>query len=498
MKTDRDAPVLSSVRTPPTHDCSKSEYRALALLVGVYVLVFFALAWRKYAVFGSDSGDLSAFVWMLQETFRGNFFPHPIGGSNFGYHPVFLWIPTAGIFWLIPTVPTLLFLQTLLLGLAAIPVYLLARHLRTGHCVALVLAAAFLLFPPIVSANLNQIQEPPLYTVYLLCAFYFFARERFGWFMLFAAIACLGRETVSVAIAMFGMVALVSRRKWRWVIGPIVMGGGYFGLLIWVVMPYFRHGLTWHAFKMGYFSYLGDNPRAIVFHALSDPALVMRHVFSKEIVTYLFMLLQPLGLVLPFLSPVWLVGLLDLMTNILTDNGALRVIAWHYNMTTGCSLFVGAVYGVGKVGRWLRHRYGGQPTIVIATALLVLSIAHWFIWFNPQQYRRLPEHETLLRAIAIVPPHKSLSAPIRLLGSVAINRDHYVCNTDLFNVKPDCAAQYEYVILDANERQYAPIITEEFFNRFARNSKYQLIFAEDNVFVFQRLGGESDWKVPLL
>ena len=56
--------------------------------------------------------------------------------------------------------------------------------------------------------------------------------------------------------------------------------------------------------------------------------------------------------------------------------------------------------------------------------------------------------------------------------------------------------RFEYVILDANEQQFPPPITQEFFDSFHKNPNYRLIFAETNVFVFQRLGGESDWKIP--
>ncbi len=473
----------------------KPEYRSLALLIGGYVLVFFALAWRKYAVFGTDSGDIGGFVWMLRGTIQGQCFPHPIGASNFGFHPAFLWIQVLPFYYLFPTVPTLLFLQTLLLGLTAIPIYLIARHLMQQHWVALVLAAAFLLFPPIVSANLNQVEEPPLYAVYLLLAAYFFAKERFGLFMLFAAIACLGRETVPLAVAMFGVCSLILRRKKIWIFAPLVMGGTYFWFLISVLMPYFRYGLPWHAITLGFFSYLGDSPRAIVFNALTHPLVLTQHLLSQENLTYLVLLVQPLGWILPFFTPAWLMALPDLAINTLSTNGAFKVIPWHYNMITGCGLFVGAIYGVRKIGHWLRSRSGGNPELVMAVALLVFSIAHWFIWFNPQHYRRLPQHAALLRALDSIPPDKSLIAPLRLQGHIA-NREHYH-NIGLFPLKPDCAAQFEYVILDANERQYQPMITREFFDQFYRNQNYQLLSQDDNVFVFRRMGKESDWKIPV-
>jgi hypothetical protein len=207
------------------------------------------------------------------------------------------------------------------------------------------------------------------------------------------------------------------------------------------------------------------------------------------------LLFQPLGWVLPFLSPASLMALPDLALNTITDNNAMRVIPWHYNVVTGCFLFIGAIYGVQKLGQWLRARYGGRPELVMAGGLLVLSIAHWFLWFNPHEYRKLPHHNVLLGAIAVVPSEKSVLTPLRLQSRFG-QRERFN-NINQFTAHEDFAHQFEYVIMDANDRQYPPIITPEFFRKFYDNPNYRLLFHEQNVFVFQRLGGESDWKVPV-
>lgn len=470
------------------------EHKQLALLAGLYVLVSFWLAYRKYAVFGTDSGDYGYFNNMFWWTLRGRPFHNSgIGYSNLALHIAFLWVLLLPAYWLFSGVPVLIFMQSLFLGMTAVPVYLIARHVLKNHRTALVMAAAFILLPPIVSQHVNQVEEPAFAAVFLLFAFYFFIVERFGLFMLFSGIACLGRENIPLAIAMFGVYGLILRRGKKWIIAPLAMGLVYFWFAIFVLLPYFREGHAWHVMKM--YTYLGNTPGAIVGNAISHPMLVVHHLLGQQNVTYVVLLLQPLGWVLPFLSPASLMALPDLAINTVSDNGALKVIPWHYNVVTGCFLFVGTIYAVRKVGQWLRQRSWGDPEIAMAVTLLALSISHWFIWLSPQQYQKLPHHETLLRAIAVVPPEKSVLVPIRLVSHIAL-RDHYT-DINLFATNPNCAEQFEYVILDANERQYAPPITQEFFDSFARNPKYKLLLAEQNVFVFQRLGGESDWKIPV-
>jgi len=466
--------------------------KALALLIAAYVLVCFSLAYRKYASFGTDSGDLGFFNNMFWWTINGRpFYCSGLGYHNFGIHAACLWALLIPAYWLVPGVPTLLFMQTLFLGATAIPVYLIARELLKDANAGVIAAAAFILLPPIVSQNVNQVEEPAFVAVFLLFSFYFYLKNQFGRFLLFAGIACLGRENVPLAIAMYGIYSLILRRSLKWILTPIVMGGAYFWFAMFVFMPAFRQGQQWHVMRM--FKYLGDTPSAIVMAALQNPGRVIEHVLGGENINYILLLLQPMGWVLPFLTPAWLMALPDLAINTISDNGAMKVIPWHYNVFTGCFLFVGAIYSVRKIGGWCRQRWGGNPELVMVSVLLALSVAHWFIWLQPAHYRKLPHHDTLLKAIAAVPPDKSLVVPLRIVSHVA-TREHFGALI-AFPQKPEYAAQFEYVILDANERVYHPAIDQAFFDQFYRNPDYQLRFAENNVFVFQRTTGESDWKI---
>lgn len=468
--------------------------RPLAVVICAYIAVFFTLAYRKYACLGSDSGDYGFFNNMFWWTIHGRpFYATGIGFSNLGIHTAFLWAQLVPVYWLFPGIPTLLFMQTVFIGATAVPMYLIARHVLQEHRSSLLLATAFVLLPPIVSQNVNQVEEPSFMAIYLLFAFYFFLKEKFLWFMLFGVISCLGRENVPLAITMFGVYSALLRRGKKWIVAPVIMGLGYFWIAMFVIMPYFRHGHSWHVMRM--FRYLGDTPQDILLAIFHNPLVVAQHMLESENVNYIVMLLQPLGWILPFLNPACLMALPDLAINTISDNSAMKVIPWHYNVVTSCFLFVSVIFVLRRLSGWLKQLYGGSPEIVLATSLLVLSLAHWFVWFSPQQYRKLPQHEALLRAVEHVPRGKSVLAPLRIMSRVSFG-EHFN-NISVFVNYPDFADQFEYVILDANERQYQPIITREFFDRFYRNPKYQLRFAEQNVFVFQRMGGESDWKIPV-
>ena len=55
----------------------------------------------------------------------------------------------------------------------------------------------------------------------------------------------------------------------------------------------------------------------------------------------------------------------------LSNNGALKVIPWHYNVITGSFLFIGAMYSLRKLADRVRPRCGGQPEVVLAVVLIL-------------------------------------------------------------------------------------------------------------------------------
>jgi uncharacterized membrane protein len=467
--------------------------KPLAILIGVYVLFFFWLAYRRWAVFGNDTSDFGYFDNMFWHTIHGRpFYCSAQGGSNLAVHAAFLWSLLVPVYWVFPGVPTLLFLQSLFLGLCGVPVYLIARRIFDDHRTALFSAAAFLMLPPIVSQHVNQIEEPSFIGVFLLFAYWFYKQEKFGWFLLLAGVACLGRENVPLAIGMFGIYAAVQRRRWKWIIAPVLLGGAYFYLAVFVIMPYFRQGLHWHVLKM--FSYLGDTPGQIVTNIITQPGMVIDHLLGEQNLQYFVFLVQPMGWVLPFGSLAFLMALPDIGINLLSDNSALKVIPWHYNVFTACFLFIATMYTVGKLGGRLRQRYGAARfELVAVSALLLLAVGHWFLWLQWQQYIKRPYHDSMMRAIHAVPPDAPVIVPVRFQGHIG-GRARYD-HLNYFNTKPEYAKQYDYVILDGNERQYPPFVTQEFFDSFYKNPQYQLVFAENGVFVFHRLGPASDWSV---
>jgi len=174
----------------------------------------------------------------------------------------------------------------------------------------------------------------------------------------------------------------------------------------------------------------------------------------------------------------------------------MRVIAYHYHVATSSAMFVAALFAIRKLNDRLRDRFqGGRYHLVMVMALLALSLSQWTMWLDFNRFRKLPHHETLVRALQVVPKDASVLVPRRMLGHVS-QRAKWDVNGLFWDqirkaepreIAPDYAYSFDYVIFDANERQYPPFFTREVFEQFQKNPAYRVVFGENNVFVFQRV-----------
>jgi uncharacterized membrane protein len=496
------AAIRSRNATPASNRTAATEPRNpdrtlklfLVFLVA-YTLFFFWLAWRKYSLFTNDSEDASMFVNTFWSTLHGRFFwNYLLGTSFFGDHTDWFLVSFLPIYWLAPFPATLLLLQSAFIAAAAVPIYLLARDALEDVGAAWCMTVAFLFFPAIVSQHVNQIHDTQFIIVFLLFAFYFYHHERYALFTLFLVLSCLGKENVPLTLMMFGVYALVQRRHWKWVVTPWLVSGIALALFFKVIMPWFRGPLPYRSFS--YFGTLGDTPMAVLERLIKNPPLFFATLLTAKNILYFRRLVQPAGWVLPFLSMPVIFALPDLMLNSLVENTALKSVRWHYNVTIGAFLFVAVIFSVKKLSGWLARRYGpGRYALGFSIWLVFMSLANRALWFDPNDYREPPQYNSLRTALALVPPTASVLVPQTMLTAVA---DRWTFNTIQYWLdknQPARIFQYKYVIIDQNEWRPTWQVPAEIIQEYASNPGYELIFNQQNVLVFRRVG-EDPLAVP--
>jgi uncharacterized membrane protein len=212
-------------------------------------------------------------------------------------------------------------------------------------------------------------------------------------------------------------------------------------------------------------------------------------------VCLIVMLLSALLWIVPFCAWEFLLALPSLGLNLVMKESAFRVIAWHYNSTVGALLCLAAVFGVKRVADVLGRRWNlAGAASGLALAIAASSLASWPLWLIPSQYEEHGYFPTLNAAASLVPPLKSVVCPSSMVARFA-DRD-LVMNLMTFSPDQpwksatwtaDKMYTFDYVILDANENRFPPeLVTRDLVMSFFTNTNYQLIFNENNVFVFRK------------
>jgi uncharacterized membrane protein len=386
----------------------------------------------------------------------------------------------------------LLFVQSFVIASAGIPFFLLARKVLGDSRSAWLMTIAFLFYPTVVTNQVNEIHWEYWALPYVIAAVYFLEVERFWPFMAFGFLAMTGQESMPLVTAMFGVYAAVRRRGWKWVVTPVVMALGYGLFVFTVVIPHFagpRGYVVAH-----YFGDLGQTPGELIKTCLTQPWRVIGQMCDLDRAIYLVAMLQPLLWIVPLLGWEILLPLPSLGISLLVNEPAFRVIAWHYNPTSGALLCVAAVYGVRRLASLSERKWSWMPAqLGLTFSICALSISSWTLWFNLGEYMAHAYTPTLQRVVELIPPDKSVLSPISMLAhfadrSVAVHQMQFDPSHPMSDLWPrEKMYELDYAILDGNEHRFPKeLVTRDLLMSYYTNTNYELIFNEKNVFVFHR------------
>jgi uncharacterized membrane protein len=478
----------------PLWDVSEKQARlALFTLISVSTLFFSYLAYLKYACFSWETSDTALFSFAFNQALKGKFFfLYVLHGSLLGNHPNLilpLWFP---VFWLAPVTYSLLLFQSLAISLAAWPIYLLARDQIHNRLTALIASAGFLLFPPIVGQHVQQIHDDQFGLALLLFALYYFERGHFRRFLTFLALCLLAKETLALTTAFFGLYALRRRRSWKWVVSPVVLSVAYMVIALGFLMPRWGVEVNRLYARASYFSAYGHSPLEVLQFITTHPLHVIRTMCGIDQIGYLWRLLQPLVLVLPFRNCAWILAVPALGVNFLSSNHLLRDVTWHYSLIPGGILFASFVLSVPRWSKTLEAMYGARDySRPLCVAALLLSLANCGLWFSPTQYQRRAAHNALRKAIQLVPPDASVLCSEDLLahfsrhpGLNSVFQLHYY-GGDINQV-----FDYDYVVIDGTAARGSTAGNAEAMlaDLLSKHPSYRSVFSRDGVAVFERTG----------
>jgi uncharacterized membrane protein len=430
-------------------------------------------------------------------------------------HADFLLLAFVPLDWIKESPYWLLIVQAAVVGLGALPLYWLARRFLGREWPAALIAVAYLFNPGLQSANLFDFHAQMMAGTFLLFAFHYLLERRLAAFVLFAVLASLTKEGISLIVAMMGVYAVLALRRPRWGVPVFIGGVGYFLLVMLLLIPLFNAGDESRLVDERY-EVLGGSLPGFVVTTLSSPLFVLEHALSGEKVSYLLHLTGYAGLLGLFSPAVLLIPLPEVAINLLSERPQMSNINYHYSATIIPFMYAAFAAGLSnlmRAGAYLgdllpkqwTYRLPGNTLIeaVPLTAALWLCLFNVYLDYNkgpfsvsgfdnPVVMRPLPEAyiENLDEAVALIPEDAKVSAS-NWIGPHLAHRRHLY----LFPVIKDA----EYVVIDLARPSYYTGVDRQRTYALARNllddPEYRLMYSRDNVAVFER-AREPGSKVP--
>lgn len=318
----------------------------VAIGVSVYV-VFFSyhtiVHHRNVLTASFDLGLEENIIYNIVHNNRPILKSSPLGGpmaSHLGSHATWFAYLLAVFYAPLQRTETLLVIQAILMGAAAIPLFLLAkRFVSTATSVAI--AYLYLLYPGLHGAALYDFHYLPLGPFFLWYALYFAEKKRWAWVVVFALISLSVREDVAVSLGFLGGLWLLAGRRPRASLGLLLLGAGYFVVMKGIVMHRAYGGGD--AFVHQYKLLIPEGDRGfsgVVKTILSNPTYTLSTLVERQKLVYLLQILLPLSFFpLRRLIGIWacVPGLLFALFS--TEYPPLLMISFQYTTYWSAQLF---------------------------------------------------------------------------------------------------------------------------------------------------------------
>ena len=467
----------------------------LAAAILGYVTLFAIWGFRNfdhYAITGFDFGIHDQAVWLLS---RGHNPFITISGSNyFGDHLSWVMFFVVPFYWLFPSAKVLILFQTLALGLAAAPAFLVAREKLRSEWLAAGVSVAYLANPYLWWINYEQF-HPDVFAVPLVFLAMFFAMRR-RWVGFFVAVVLMLLVKEDVPLLVFGLGILVALRYNRR-IGAVtsVLAAAWLFVNFYFLLPVLS-GTGSLA------TYVSTHSERIPFGGLvgflktlvTRPWRIASQAFAGHRPWYYLQVFAPVAF-LSFLSP-WTLLLLaaPLVANGLSTFPYQYQLEHHYGTLVVPSLVIAAVFGIARASRPRLRRT--LVAVLLASAMLCLWLwgpvpgaRHPGFWADaPSAYTR-----SLDAARKLIPADAVISVEYHLDTHLEHRVDIYEFPNPWYlhqwsdrkndgKSLPERAAQVTYILVPRNQDK----VSTKVFEQLILDGEFRIAYERDGVVLLVR------------
>jgi uncharacterized membrane protein len=441
--------------------------------IGVFVALITVLTAVKYAYYGYDALDLAIFNQIFWNTVHGRPFAMSIHPHlSLGDHAELAILPLSLPYALIPDPRTLLALQAAALGLAAWPLFQIAKlkfEKIPGTAARLApLAVAFLwLANPLVwNVAFFEFHVLPFAVAPLLFAMLAYERGRKAPFLAWTMLALLCREDVALFVAAIGALAFFEKRERWWRVAPVAVAGVWFVAMMRLIGAYAVAG----GYKFAvYYAWLGKTPAEMAANAFLHPIRLLQHLVTlpnAEMIIGFFMTLT----FVPLLRPRRLLLAAAVLAQIVlggTGGGEL-ILQTHYVSLFLPAIFLAFIEALPHAPAAFRKMLPLDRREAVAGSAMLIALGTVFcaatigplpsavaLAFAPGDRARYAKFAE--EAIAAVPADAPVAASYALLPRLSSRERLYSLHYVFLGVTQFAAAPYppptdlRYALLDLND-----------------------------------------------
>jgi len=411
-------------------------------MIIIFVFVLGLISILRHWHFQTQAWDMGIFVQILWNTAHGRIMQNSIEEvrNHLGVHmSPFLFLLVPG-FVLVPSPYYLLAVQTLAIALGAWPLYLLALRILRNKNLALLIAGAYLLYPPLHAIARFDFHPIAFLPPLLLAAFYFIEIEKWKWAILFLTLAAFTQEDAILVVMFVGIYLLLRKGEPRTMASPSLVRGKWLSKerkigfavfvlsLLWffisvnVIMPALGGGLL----RLDRYTNLGATPLEILTNIIRHQGLLYETVFTSSKISYLFWLFMPVSF-LPLLSWRTLILLIPgLLQNLLTSYEPQFSSSYQYDASLVAGIFVGSIYGLATLQKISHLRWQGflkWGFVGLILAVFVIRSPAGPQHFPTSLFKENPHRQAFRILTNIIPPEVSVAANTNLVPHLA-KREH--------------------------------------------------------------------------
>lgn len=370
-----------------------------------------------FSTFGFDLGIFEQGMWLLSR-FKDPFVT-VLGLDLFGDHTSFIMLPLVPLYWISSSTSMLLVAQTVFLGVAAVPVWFIARDKLRSEALALAVSVAYLAHPSVGLTNLENFHPDAFEVPLVFGVMFFMMKKRWIGYAICLVVLLAVKEDVPLMTFVLGVHVAIRYDRRVGILTSVVSLAWFASVLFWI-FPALNGSGTMDAWRVPTAQFGGTG--GLVKTALLRPWELVSLALGPDKPWYLWQISAPLAGLFLLAPGIALVAILPLLSNLLSTFYYQYHIEYHYGTLIVPVLVTAAIFGIARA-RSFRARAS------LVAFMTVAALCSAYLWGPIGRAPRALADPTSTRAasirqaIGLIPDGAAVSAAYFTVPHLA-HREH--------------------------------------------------------------------------